>query len=1116
MLPHPRYDIIAQIATGDFATVYRALDKELNREVAIKQIHPHFLTDQRQLERYWQEAQLLASLEHPNIMTIYDIDRSRGWLILELMNGSLLDRSGGQPMDLEFLRVALVCSLQALKFLHDNGIVHGDVKPSNLLIDRRNWVRLGDFGLAQRAANDQGSLLKGATKYIAPERVNDQLGAVGPASDLYSLGFSIYELMCGEQFEALFPGLGAFGQDKQIAWIMWHAAPDRQAPEIGRVLEGVPDDLKYVVQRLIQKNPVERYQTADQAIYDLQSGMGLTDGPSPDELAAQAAEEEEAKKHKRRKLLYITAACSLLLTVGMLFLPSPPPKEPTETLRPAEGLIEHLPQGKIVLRDPNRTIVFKDDRGDEVYLNGVVAELSTLEEGDFLRVEVKKDDAGKSFQILLATRATTDRGTITEVRAGLSTFEMEYTASDGTTKKMTIFVPKDVKIKLNEDLEFWGEKITAANLLAGDRVWVRHDDQDKRRVAKQLSITRIVKSVGKISTINLEVTPPEMTMIKRFGEMRETAKLPFSSQCVIRVNEKESLGGRPLGPSDLRAGDEVEVEHDTFVVKVVATRIRNGAGVITGSVGSRNRLLIQLDGESEPKPFMVDARTKLKLGDETIPISEFQDGDQVDVTYDALDMGSPGALTVSATRSADRARWGLVLGVSQYRDQSLSPVKHLDADARRVHDRMVKRYRVAPDQALLLDNATRDQIGEQFTDFLGRVPTGGRLFVYVAAHAYFFGADTCYVAGSDFNRLRVAETGVPLKQLIEAIDACPAVEKVLLLDTCHAGSGTDLKQQYSSAKQVQVLQGNVRAPLPAKTIVIASCQEGQRGQASGGQGEFGRALAEALKGEADTSNDSLVDINELYTYLTASLRERTGGQQAPLLIQPRAAVAARLSDDMKDKLREMAVAMAAQKIDLDELQLLMLEAQGLAEKEPEPELLYGLGLLKAGQFAESLNALQAAWRKAPELRLPLEGMIWSLFEQRNCSSAASGIVRLISLLPKQVGDDGKVPVPIDQILYWVGQLRQYAGAAAANPVPAIELQKIDNAVAVGKFPFEGPYNRGRDSVRAQLRKIDAEIAAASPQDQILLRRSKRPKLDLYVTYDIDAAIQRVLDGMEKD
>ena len=89
MQPHPRYQILEQIAVGDFATVFRGRDLELNRDVAIKQIHPQFLADQQQLDRYWQEAQLLASLEHPNIMTIYDIVRDRGWLILELMQGSL-------------------------------------------------------------------------------------------------------------------------------------------------------------------------------------------------------------------------------------------------------------------------------------------------------------------------------------------------------------------------------------------------------------------------------------------------------------------------------------------------------------------------------------------------------------------------------------------------------------------------------------------------------------------------------------------------------------------------------------------------------------------------------------------------------------------------------------------------------------------------------------------------------------------------------------------------------------------------------------------------------------------------------------------------------------------
>ncbi|HTN75531.1 MAG TPA: serine/threonine-protein kinase, partial [Pirellulaceae bacterium] len=151
MQPHPRYEIVGAIASGDFATVYRGRDRELGREVAIKQIHEHFLRDPRRLESFWKEAQLLASLAHPHVMTIYDLVRDRGWLILEFMQGNLQQYAGGRPLDHEVLRTALVGTLEALAFLHKSGVTHGDVKPSNLLIDRLNRIKLGDFGLARRA-----------------------------------------------------------------------------------------------------------------------------------------------------------------------------------------------------------------------------------------------------------------------------------------------------------------------------------------------------------------------------------------------------------------------------------------------------------------------------------------------------------------------------------------------------------------------------------------------------------------------------------------------------------------------------------------------------------------------------------------------------------------------------------------------------------------------------------------------------------------------------------------------------------------------------------------------------------------------------------------------------
>src|SRR5438105_13658950 len=103
------------------------------------------MTDARRLYRCCREAQLLATLSHPHIMTIYDIVRPRGWLVLELMQGTLLDASRGQPIDLELLRAGLVGSLQALSMLHANNVIHGDIKPSNLLLGRLGRVKLGEL-----------------------------------------------------------------------------------------------------------------------------------------------------------------------------------------------------------------------------------------------------------------------------------------------------------------------------------------------------------------------------------------------------------------------------------------------------------------------------------------------------------------------------------------------------------------------------------------------------------------------------------------------------------------------------------------------------------------------------------------------------------------------------------------------------------------------------------------------------------------------------------------------------------------------------------------------------------------------------------------------------------
>src|SRR3990167_1698749 len=242
-------------------------------------------------------------------MTIYDVVRERGWLILELAQGSLPQLLGGRGIDIKDLRLALSYTLHALRFMHEHGIIHGDVKPSNLLVDRNARVKLGDFGIARRLAGDDGSVVKGTTKYMAPEVVSDQFGAVGPHSDLFSLGFTAFELMCGDHFETLFPGLNMYGRDQQIAWMMWHSAPDRRLPEISRTLEGVPPDLARIIHKLVEKDPAKRYRTAGEVLADLS-----TEGEAPPASDRPAADKDvprQATRAKRKRILAIAAAaCS--------------------------------------------------------------------------------------------------------------------------------------------------------------------------------------------------------------------------------------------------------------------------------------------------------------------------------------------------------------------------------------------------------------------------------------------------------------------------------------------------------------------------------------------------------------------------------------------------------------------------------------------------------------------------------------------------------------------------------------------------------------------------------------------------------------------------------------
>jgi hypothetical protein len=563
MEPEQRYQFVATIGSGEFATVYRARDVELARDVAIKQIHAQYLQDPRQLERYWYEAQILANLHHQFIMAIYDIVRHRGWMILELMRGSLPAELQGRPIDIETLKIALVQSLHALDFLHSRSVLHGDIKPSNLLIGMNGRLKLGDFGLARRAANGEGSLLKGTPKYMAPEVMSDRFGPVGPSSDLYSLGFTCYELLCGAHFESLFPGLSSFGRDRTVAWMMWHSAPDRRLPPIQRVLDGVPDNIAAVIERLILKDPAARYHTAAEVLQELREGPVPTADPAADatRLAAQ----------RRRRLAIGAFTTSAVLSLGLAFWPTNRgrPQGDTQVAASAEvrsGRIRELfeSERKIVLVVPEdrRPLEISVPTECEIRLNGDrFLLLRELNQGDEVRVTLAKGKRNElSAQAIDVVRPDSLAGLFQSVDVRNSRLVIDVPSKGNSIEPRIFQLPEGVELRFNGQAKFDGQRVGLDTFKAGDRVAVRYFTRGDRREAVTVDGYRLVSLTGSLKLLNIE---EHRLVLTASGEEFD---FPLSKDCKVTLN------GDFASPRDLAPGDEVTIEHDVEAVSIDARR----------------------------------------------------------------------------------------------------------------------------------------------------------------------------------------------------------------------------------------------------------------------------------------------------------------------------------------------------------------------------------------------------------------------------------------------------------------------------------------------------------------------------------------------------------------
>ena len=257
-----RYRVIERIGSGGMAEVFKAVDEVLGRTVAVKVLHPRYATEPNFVARFRQEAQAAANLSHPNIVNIYDWGRDGDtyYIVMEYVKGTDLKTMVDDSGPIDPVRAAeygaQVCA--ALAVAHGYDVIHRDIKPHNIVITPDGTVKVMDFGIA-RAGNttmtQTGSVL-GTAQYISPEQA--QGGILGPGSDLYSLGATLYELVTGQvPFDADTPVAIALKQVNE------QPVPPRQ------IRSAIPSALEAVILKAMRKNPTERYASANEMREDL-------------------------------------------------------------------------------------------------------------------------------------------------------------------------------------------------------------------------------------------------------------------------------------------------------------------------------------------------------------------------------------------------------------------------------------------------------------------------------------------------------------------------------------------------------------------------------------------------------------------------------------------------------------------------------------------------------------------------------------------------------------------------------------------------------------------------------------------------------------------------------
>ena len=277
-----RYRLVELLGQGGMATIYRARDNQLERDVAVKVLRPEYGADPDFIDRFRHEAQSAASLNHPNVVAVHDYgtDPVGPFIVMELVEGedlsSILRKTGALPPRAAARLVAQAA--RAVAAAHDRGFVHRDIKPGNILVTREGRVKVADFGIA-RALSESALTLPGTTlgsvHYFSPEQARGEMAS--PASDIYSLGIVLFELLTGRR-----PWTG------DTAAAIATARLTGAVPSPSAVHGGIPPALEAIARKALATNPEDRFGSAAEMAAALDQALGADRGPGAAGIAGAA------------------------------------------------------------------------------------------------------------------------------------------------------------------------------------------------------------------------------------------------------------------------------------------------------------------------------------------------------------------------------------------------------------------------------------------------------------------------------------------------------------------------------------------------------------------------------------------------------------------------------------------------------------------------------------------------------------------------------------------------------------------------------------------------------------------------------------------------------------